>query len=47
MRRILNRPELGAENLDPAAADDTLGAVLKDREDLELVRPQLAHLTEE
>jgi MoxR-like ATPase len=32
---------LGADHLDPATASDTLGAVLKDHEDLEAVRTRL------
>ncbi|MFG1647428.1 AAA family ATPase [Amycolatopsis sp. NPDC049252] len=36
---------LGAADLDPASAADTLGAVVKDRDDLELVREHLAELT--
>ena len=32
---------LDAGDLDPGVAEDTLGAVVKDREDLELVRDQL------
>ena len=33
---------LGAERLDPQVATDTLGAVIKDHEDQELVTPRLA-----
>jgi len=36
---------LGATDLDRAAADDTLGAVVKERDDLELVRDNLAEIT--
>jgi len=36
---------LGEEDLSPQAASDTLGAVLKDRDDLSLVRDNLAELT--
>jgi MoxR-like ATPase len=36
---------LGATDLDQAAADDTLGAVVKERDDLELVRENLAEIT--
>jgi MoxR-like ATPase len=36
---------LGATDLDKAAADDTLGAVVKERDDLELVRDNLAEIT--
>jgi MoxR-like ATPase len=36
---------LGVERLDGEAADDTLGAVLKDHEDLELARTRLADVT--
>ncbi len=36
---------LGATDLDQAAADDTLGAVVKERDDLELVRDNLAEIT--
>jgi MoxR-like ATPase len=37
---------VGAETLDVTAADDTLGAVVKDRDDLELVRDQLAQIVD-
>jgi MoxR-like ATPase len=36
---------LGATDLDTAVADDTLGAVVKERDDLELVRENLADVT--
>jgi MoxR-like ATPase len=36
---------LGATDLDQANADDTLGAVVKERDDLELVRENLAEIT--
>jgi MoxR-like ATPase len=36
---------LGADDLDEAMADDTLGAVIKERDDLELVRDNLADIT--
>jgi MoxR-like ATPase len=36
---------LGAEDLDLAAAADTLGAVVKDRDDLDLVNDNLAEIT--
>jgi MoxR-like ATPase len=36
---------LGAADLDESSAADTLGAVVKDRDDLELVREHLAELT--
>ncbi|MEA5363252.1 MoxR family ATPase [Amycolatopsis sp., V23-08] len=36
---------LGAADLDEVSAADTLGAVVKDRDDLELVREHLAELT--
>jgi MoxR-like ATPase len=36
---------LGATDLDRAAADDTLGAVVKERDDLDLVRDNLAEIT--
>jgi MoxR-like ATPase len=36
---------LGAEDLSPQAAGDTLGSVLKDRDDLDIVRENLAELT--
>ena len=36
---------LGEEDLSPQAADETLGAVVKDRDDLDLVRDRLAELT--
>ncbi|MHB1431337.1 MAG: AAA family ATPase [Streptosporangiaceae bacterium] len=36
---------LGATDLDPASARDTLGAVLKERDDLELVSGSLADIT--
>ncbi len=36
---------LGERDLTPAAAGDTLGAVIKDRDDLELVRENLAEIT--
>ncbi len=35
---------LGATDLDPASAQDTLGAVLKERDDLELVQASLAEI---
>jgi MoxR-like ATPase len=35
---------LGATDLDQASADDTLGAVVKERDDLELVRDNLAEI---
>jgi MoxR-like ATPase len=35
---------LGETDLDPAVASDTLGAVVKERDDLDLVRDQLAEL---
>jgi MoxR-like ATPase len=37
---------VGADTLDVIAADDTLGAVVKDRDDLELVRDQLAQIVD-
>jgi MoxR-like ATPase len=36
---------LGETELTPEAADDTLGAVIKDRDDLDLVRANLAEIT--
>jgi MoxR-like ATPase len=36
---------LGDSDLTPQAADDTLGAVIKDRDDLEIVRDNLAEIT--
>jgi MoxR-like ATPase len=36
---------LGEADLTPQAADDTLGAVIKDRDDLEVVRDNLAEIT--
>ena len=36
---------LGETDLTPRAADDTLGAVIKDRDDLDLVRDNLAEIT--
>jgi MoxR-like ATPase len=36
---------LGETDLTPQAADDTLGAVIKDRDDLDLVRDNLAEIT--
>jgi MoxR-like ATPase len=36
---------LGATDLTPETADDSLGAVIKDRDDLDLVRENLAELT--
>jgi MoxR-like ATPase len=36
---------LGVTDLDPAAAADTLGAVIKERDDLEFVTSQLAEIT--
>jgi MoxR-like ATPase len=36
---------LGETELTPQAADDTLGAVIKDRDDLDLVRDNLAEIT--
>jgi MoxR-like ATPase len=36
---------LGVADLDPAAAADTLGAVIKERDDLEFVTSQLAEIT--
>jgi MoxR-like ATPase len=36
---------LGESDLTPQAADDTLGAVIKDRDDLDLVRDNLAEIT--
>jgi MoxR-like ATPase len=36
---------LGRTDLDPETAEDTLGAVVKDRDDLELVRENLAEIT--
>jgi MoxR-like ATPase len=36
---------LGATDLDQASAEDTLGAVVKERDDLELVRDNLAEIT--
>jgi MoxR-like ATPase len=36
---------LGETDLDPAVAQDTLGAVVKERDDLELVRDNLAAIT--
>ena len=35
---------LGAETLDPKIADETLGSVVKDRDDLDLVREQLGEV---
>jgi hypothetical protein len=35
---------LGETELTPDAADDTLGAVVKDRDDLDLVRDNLAEI---
>jgi hypothetical protein len=35
---------LGAERLEPETAADTLGALLKEREDLERVRPALSEI---
>ena len=35
---------LGAENLDPKIADETLGSVVKDRDDLDMVREQLGEV---
>jgi hypothetical protein len=35
---------LGASDLTPEAADDSLGAVVKDRDDLDLVRENLAEI---
>lgn len=35
---------LGADNLDPQVADETLGAVLKDRDDVDLVRQNLQEI---
>lgn len=37
---------VGADQLDLDAADDTLGAVIKDRDDLELVRDQLSTIVD-
>jgi hypothetical protein len=36
---------LGETDLDPAVAADTLGAVVKERDDLDLVRENLAAIT--
>jgi MoxR-like ATPase len=36
---------LGESELTPQAADDTLGAIIKDRDDLDLVRDNLAEIT--
>jgi MoxR-like ATPase len=36
---------LGETDLDPSTAEDTLGAVVKDRDDLELVRENLREIT--
>jgi hypothetical protein len=36
---------LGAGDLTPEAATDTLGAVIKERDDLDLVRENLAEIT--
>jgi hypothetical protein len=36
---------LGETDLTPQAADDTLGAVVKERDDLELVRDNLEEIT--
>jgi hypothetical protein len=36
---------LGETELDPSTAEDTLGAVVKDRDDLELVRENLQEIT--
>ena len=36
---------LGETELTPQAADDTLGAIIKDRDDLDLVRENLAEIT--
>jgi hypothetical protein len=36
---------LGASELGPQAAEDTLGAVVKERDDLELVRENLEEIT--
>jgi MoxR-like ATPase len=36
---------LGETELDPSTAEDTLGAVMKDRDDLELVRENLQEIT--
>ena len=36
---------LGATDLDPGLAEDTLGAVIKERDDLELVRDSLTDIT--
>jgi MoxR-like ATPase len=36
---------LGGTDLDPQAADDTLGAVVKERDDLDLVRENLEEIT--
>ena len=36
---------LGETDLTPEAADDTLGAVIKDRDDLDLVRENLQEIT--
>ncbi len=35
---------LGAESLDPKIADETLGSVVKDRDDLDMVREQLGEV---
>ena len=35
---------LGADNLDPKIADETLGSVLKDRDDLDMVRESLGEV---
>ena len=37
---------VGAGSLDVTSADDTLGAVVKDRDDLELVREQLPQIVD-
>ena len=36
---------LGAADLDPQTAEDTLGAVVKERDDLDLVRDNLEEIT--
>jgi hypothetical protein len=36
---------LGANDLDPQAAEDTLGAVVKERDDFDLVRDNLEEIT--
>ncbi len=36
---------LGQTDLDPSVASDTLGAVVKERDDLDLVRDNLAEIT--